>query len=92
MALIKKNSEVPSNALTLEKAELINLTLHELHAKTTVFYSLDSFLPLHKYSSHIFYIFQVIYHETDNENNKTRPLFMVFYQLFHSKQRLNFTS
>ena len=34
--------------------------------------------------------FKSIYHETDNENNKKRPLFMVFYQLFHSKQRLNF--
>ena len=91
MALIKKNSEVPSNALNL--AELINSTLLDLHAKTTVFYySYNSFLPLHKYGSHIFYTFQVIYHETDNENNKKRPLFMVFYQLFHSKQRLNFTS
>ena len=69
----------------------MNLTLHGLHAKTTVFYYLyNSFLPLHKYSSHIFYIFQVIYQETDNESNKKRPHFMVFYQLFHSKQRLNF--
>ena len=38
VALIKKNSEVPSNALIL--AELINLTLPDLHAKTTVFYYL----------------------------------------------------
>ena len=51
VALIKKNSEVPSNALIL--AELINLTLLDLHAKTTVFYYLqNSFVPLHKYGSH----------------------------------------
>ena len=34
VALIKKNSEVPSNTLIFI-AELINSTLHELHAKTS---------------------------------------------------------
>ena len=38
VALIKKNSEVPSNALILVVAEFINLTLHERHTKTTVLY------------------------------------------------------
>ena len=32
--------------------------------------------------------FKFIYHETDNENNEKRPLFMVSGQLFHSKKRL----
>ena len=32
--------------------------------------------------------FKFIYHETDNENNKKRPLFMVLGWLFHSKKRL----
>ena len=35
MALIKKNSEVPSYALIFI-AELINSTKHELHAKTSI--------------------------------------------------------
>ena len=77
MALIKKNSEVPSYALIF-MAKLINSALHEVHAKTYI--CKIGLSPLHN-RSHICYIFQV-------HKKKKRPLFMVFGQLFHSKQRV----
>ena len=55
MALIKKNSEVPSYALILGVAELISSTL-PMHAKEVVICKIYSFLPLHN-GCHIHYVF-----------------------------------
>ena len=85
MALIKKNSEVPSYALIFI-AELINSTLHELHAKTCIFVKAGFLLYIIAPTFAIY--FKFIYHETDNKSNKKRPLFMVFGELFNSKKRL----
>ena len=84
MALIKKNSEVPSYTLIF-MAELVNSTLHELHAKTCICkIALSPYIISPTFARY----FKFIYHKTDDENNKKRPLFMVFGQLFHSKQRV----
>ena len=55
VALFKKNSEVPSNTLIF-LAELINSTLHALHAKTSSIYKIafDPSFITHN-GSHIFY-------------------------------------
>ena len=45
VALIKKNSEVPSNALIFV-AELINSTLHEVHEKTSSICKIAFFLHM----------------------------------------------
>ena len=58
VALIKKDSEVPSYALIFEAELILNLTL-QLHAKK-VFHLLNSFLPLH-HGSQICYIFHNIH-------------------------------
>ena len=55
VALFKKNSEVPSNTLIF-LAELINSTLHALHAKTSSICKI-AFDPSFTHNgSHIFYI------------------------------------
>ena len=55
VALIKKNSEVPSNTLIFV-AELINSTLHELHAKTSSICKIAFDPSFTRNGSHICYI------------------------------------
>ena len=58
VALIKKDSEVPSYAQIFEAELILNLAL-QLHAKK-VLHLLNSFLPLH-HGSHICYKFYHIH-------------------------------
>ena len=84
MALIKKNSEVPSNALIFV-AELINSTLHEVHAKTSSICKIAFFLYI--MVPKIWYISLVIL-SLIMKLTKNGPFFIVLYELFHSKQLL----
>ena len=70
MALIKKNSEVPSNALIFV-AEFINSALQELYAKTSSICKIAFFLYI---MAPTFASSKLIFHERENKNNKKRPL------------------
>ena len=87
MALIKKNSEVPSYALIFIP-ELINSTLREPTRKKLLPFVKSCFLPLHN-GSNICYMYQGhLSGKLIMRTTKKRLLFMVFGQLFHSRQSL----
>ena len=67
MALIKKNSEVPSYALIFI-AELIKLNITRTTRK-----NFNRAFYLYIMAPTFAIYFKFIYHETGNENNKKRP-------------------
>ena len=87
VALIKKNSEVPSNALIFV-AELINSTLLEVHEKTSSICKIAFFLHM---MAPTFAIYSLVILSLIMKWSKNGPFFMVLYELFHSKQLLRIT-